>query len=344
MVETEKNEIIIYNTDDGKADVKLYSKDGVIWMNQQQMALLFDTSKQNISLHIGNVLQDKELDEKAVVKDYLTTASDGKNYSVTYYALPMVLAVGFRVRSIRGTQFRKWANKNLTEFLQKGFVMDDERLKNPDGRPDYFDELLERIRDIRASEKRFYQKVRDLFALSSDYDSSDKATQMFFAATQNKLIYAVTRQTAAELILSRADSSKPNMNLTSWKGKIVRKQDIYTSKNYLTEDELDSLNRIVTIFLESAELRAKMRKDLTMHYWEENVDKLITDHDLPLLDDKGIRSHKQMEKQVEEVYIEFDNRRKAYDAQQADKQDEEEIKAEMKMLEEAEKTIKAGRK
>ncbi len=344
MVETEKNGIIIYNTDDGKADVKLYSKDGVIWMNQQQMALLFDTSKPNISMHIANILQDNELEENSVVKDYLTTASDGKNYSVTYYALPMVLAVGFRVRSIRGTQFRKWANKNLTEFLQKGFVMDDDRLKNPDGRPDYFDELLERIRDIRASEKRFYQKVRDLFALSSDYDSSDKATQMFFAATQNKLIYAVTRQTAAELILSRADSSKPNMNLTSWKGKIVRKQDIYTSKNYLTEDELDSLNRIVTIFLESAELRAKMRKDLTMRYWEENVDKLITDHDLPLLDDRGSRSHKQMEKQVEEVYIEFDNRRKAYDAQQADKQDEEEIKAEMKMLEEAEKTIKAGRK
>lgn len=342
---TEVNsEIIIYNTDDGKADVKLYSKDGVIWMNQQQMALLFDTSKPNISMHIANILQDNELEENSVVKDYLTTASDGKNYSVTYYALPMVLAVGFRVRSVRGTQFRKWANKNLTEFLQKGFVMDDERLKNPDGRPDYFDELLERIRDIRASEKRFYQKVRDLFALSSDYDSSDKATQMFFAATQNKLIYAVTRQTAAELILSRADSSKPNMNLTSWKGKIVRKQDIYTSKNYLTEDELDSLNRIVTIFLESAELRAKMRKDLTMRYWEENVDKLITDHDLPLLDDRGSRSHKQMEKQVEEVYIEFDNRRKAYDAQQADKQDEEEIKKEMKMLEEAEKTIKAGRK
>ena len=344
MVETEKNGIIIYNTDDGKADVKLYSKDGVIWMNQQQMALLFDTSKPNISMHIANILQDNELEENSVVKDYLTTASDGKNYSVTYYALPMVLAVGFRVRSVRGTQFRKWANKNLTEFLQKGFVMDDERLKNPDGRPDYFDELLERIRDIRASEKRFYQKVRDLFALSSDYDSSDKATQMFFAATQNKLIYAVTRQTAAELILSRADSSKPNMNLTSWKGKIVRKQDIYTSKNYLTEDELDSLNRIVTIFLESAELRAKMRKDLTMRYWEENVDKLITDHDLPLLDDKGSRSHKQMEKQVEEVYIEFDKRRKAYEAQQADKQDEEEIKTEMKMLEEAEKQVKFASK
>ncbi|MBR4823557.1 MAG: virulence RhuM family protein [Spirochaetaceae bacterium] len=339
MTET-NGEIIIYNTDDGKADVRLYSKDGVIWMNQQQMALLFGTSKPNISMHIANVLQDKELDGKSVVKDYLTTAADGKNYNVTYYALPMVLAVGFRVRSVRGTQFRKWANKNLTEFLQKGFVMDDERLKNPDGRPDYFDELLERIRDIRASEKRFYQKVRDLFALSSDYDASDKATQMFFAATQNKLIYAVTRQTAAELILARADSSKPNMNLTSWKGKVVRKQDIYTSKNYLTEDELDSLNRIVTIFLESAEFRAKMRKDLTMHYWEENVDKLITDHDLPLLEDKGHRSNKQMESEVEKIYIEFDKRRKAFDAQEADKQDEAEIIAEMKMLDDAEKLVK----
>ena len=334
-----EHELIIYQTDDGKADVKLYAKDGVIWMNQQQMALLFDTSKPNISMHISNVLQDKELDENSVVKDYLTTASDGKQYKVTYYALPMVLAVGFRVRSVRGTQFRIWANKNLTEFLQKGFVMDDERLKNPDGRPDYFDELLERIRDIRASEKRFYQKVRDLFALSSDYDASDKATQMFFAATQNKLIYAITRKTAAELILSRADSSKPNMNLTSWKGKIVRKQDIYTSKNYLTADELDSLNRIVVIFLESAEFRAKTRKDLTMRYWEENVDKLILDHDLPLLDDKGSRTHKQMEAQVEQVYLEFDARRKAQDAAEADRQDAEELK----MLEEAELRVK-GRK
>ena len=235
-----ENEIIIYNTDDGKANVKLFSRDGVVWMNQQQIALLFDTSVPNISMHISNILQDKELDEKSVVKDYLTTASDGKEYNITYYALPMVMAIGFRVRSKRGTQFRIWAGNNLSEYLQKGFILDDDRLKNPDGRPDYFDELLERIRDIRASEKRFYQKIRDLFALSSDYDGSDKATQMFFAETQNKLIYAVTKQTAAELILSRADSTKPNMNLTSWKGKVVRKQDIYTSKNYLTADELDS--------------------------------------------------------------------------------------------------------
>lgn len=334
-----EDELIIYNTDDGKADVKLYSKDGVVWMNQQQMALLFDTSKQNISLHVSNILQDKELEENSVIKDYLTTAQDGKNYNVTYYALPMVLAVGFRVRSIRGTQFRIWANKNLTEFLQKGFVMDDERLKNPDGRPDYFDELLERIRDIRASEKRFYQKVRDLFALSSDYNGTDKATQMFFAETQNKLIYAVTKQTSPELILSRADSSKPNMNLTSWKGRVVRKQDIYISKNYLTADELDSLNRIVTIFLESAELHVKMRKDLTLNFWKENVDKILADHYLPVLDDKGNRSRVQADKKVEEIYLEFDKRRKEYDAKEADRQDEEELK----LLEETEKKV-IGRK
>lgn len=173
--------------------------------------------------------------------------ADGKDYRVTFYSLEMVLAVGFRVRSKRGTQFRIWAGYHLKEYMIKDFVMDDERLKNPDGRPDYFDELLERIREIRASEKRFYQKVRDLFALSSDYDKTDKATQMFFAETQNKLLYAVTRQTAAEIILARADAGKPNMALTSWKGHVVRKQDIFIAKNYLTEDEIDTLNRLVVI-------------------------------------------------------------------------------------------------
>ena len=335
-----EDELIIYNTDDGKADVKLYSKDGVIWMNQQQMSLLFDTSKQNISLHIQNILKEKELEESSVVKDYLTTASDGKNYNVTYYALPMIIAVGFRVRSPRGTQFRKWANENLSEYLTKGFILDDQRLKNPDGRPDYFDELLERIRDIRASEKRFYQKVRDLFALSSDYDSKDKTTPIFFAETQNKLIYAVTKMTSPEIILSRADSSKPNMNLTSWKGKIVRKQDIYISKNYLTQDELDTLNRLVTIFLETAELRVKMRKDLTLKFWEDNVDKLISDNDFPLLDDKGSCSRILADKKVEEIYLEFDQRRKDFEAKEADRQDAEELK----LLEDAESKIKGRKK
>jgi len=237
-----ENKIIIYNTDDGKASVSLMAKDGIVWMNQNQLAELFATTKQNISLHIQNILKEGELDEFSVVKEYLTTASDGKKYKVIFYSLDMILAIGFRVRSKRGTQFRIWANRNLKEYMIKGFVMDDERLKNPDGRPDYFDELLERIREIRASEKRFYQKLRDLFKLSSDYDKTDKATQMFFAETQNKLLYAVTEQTAAEIIVSRADTDKPNMALTSWKGETVKKQDIYIAKNYLTKDEIDTLN------------------------------------------------------------------------------------------------------
>ncbi len=188
MQEDQQN-IIIYNTSDGQTSVQLHTKDGMVWMNQAQLATLFDTSKQNVGQHISNILTENELEEKSVVKNYFTTAADSKEYEVTFYALDMVLAIGFRVRSMRGTQFRKWANTHLKEYLIKGFVMDDERLKNPDGRPDYFDEFLERIREIRTSEKRFYQKVRELFSLSSDYDKSDKATQMFFAETQNKLLY-----------------------------------------------------------------------------------------------------------------------------------------------------------
>ncbi len=236
----EKKEIIIYNTPDGNTAVSLYARDSSVWMNQNQLTELFATSKQNISLHIINILEEKELDEKSVVKNYLTTATDGKNYQVTFYSLEMILAIGFRVRSNRGTQFRQWANRNLKEYMIKGFIIDDERLKNPDGRPDYFDELLARIRDIRASEKRFYQKVRDLFALSSDYDPTDRATQMFYAETQNKILYAIANKTAAEIIVSRANENQPNMALTVWKGMIVRKQDIYIAKNYLTEKEIDS--------------------------------------------------------------------------------------------------------
>ena len=187
------------------------------------MAELFDTSVPNISIHTTNILKEQELDEDSVVKDYLTTAADGKKYNVSFYSLEMILAIGFRVRGKRGTQFSIWADSHLKEYLVKGFILDDERLKNPDGRPDYFDELLERIREIRTSEKRFYQKIRELFALSSDYDNSDKATQMFFAETQNKLLYAVTKNTAAEIIFSRADEHQPNMALTTWKGSRVRK-------------------------------------------------------------------------------------------------------------------------
>lgn len=323
----EENNIIIYNTDDGKAKVVLYAKDGNIWMNQNQLAELFDTSIPNISMHISNILKEGELRQNSVIKEYLTTASDGKDYNVTFYSLDMILAIGFRVRSKRGTQFRIWANRNLKEYMVKGFMIDDERLKNPDGRPDYFDELLERIRDIRASEKRFYQKVRDLLALSSDYDKTDKVTQMFFAETQNKLIYAVTHQTAAELIVSRADASQPNMALTSWKGAVVRKQDIYTAKNYLKDDEIDMLNRLTVLFLDSAELRVKERKDLTLSYWRENIDALLSFQNKDILKNAGSISNKQMEQVVDKVYDEFNQRRKLYAANQADKEDNDELSA-----------------
>ncbi|WP_421977643.1 virulence RhuM family protein [Roseivirga seohaensis] len=325
-----ESQIIIYNTQDGKASVSLYARDGDVWMNQQQLAELFDTSVPNISMHVSNILKDKELSEISVVKNYLTTAADGKKYEVIFYSLAMILAIGFRVRSTRGTQFRIWANQNLREYMIKGFVMDDERMKNPDGRPDYFDELLERIRDIRASEKRFYQKVKDLFALSSDYDSSDKATQMFFAETQNKLLYAVTGHTAAELIVARADDTKPNMALTSWKGTIVRKQDITTAKNYLNHDEIDTLNRLTVIFLETAELRAKNREQLTMDFWKENVNRILEFNDQKILTGPGSMSNQQMEEKVKELYELFDKKRKVFEAQQADLKEIEELESQLK--------------
>ena len=233
---------------------------------------------------------------------------------------------------MRGTQFRQWATEHLTEYLVKGFTMDDERLKNPDGRPDYFDELLARIRDIRASEKRFYQKVRDLFKLSSDYDKTDKATQMFFAETQNKLLFAVTRKTAAELIVARADANQPNMGLTTWKGSIVRKGDVIIAKNYLQGPEIDSLNRLVDIFLTSAEERVKGRRDLTLDYWRKNVDNLLTFQEKDILQGKGSISNAEAEEIVRSRYDFFNAKRKQLDVQDADAED-------IKMLEDLEKTI-----
>ena len=328
----EQQNIIIYRTADGHASVALYAKDGKIWLNQQQMAELFATSKQTISYHIINILKEKELHENSVVKEYLTTAADGKNYNVVFYSLEMIIAVGYRVRGVRGTQFRQWATEHLTEYLVKGFTMDDERLKNPDGRPDYFDELLLRIRDIRASEKRFYQKIRDLFALSSDYDKSDKATQMFFAETQNKLLYAVTHQTAAELIVSRADASQPNMGLTTWKGSIVRKGDVIIAKNYLQTEEIVSLNRLVDIFLTSAEERVKGRRDLTLDYWRKNVDSLLTFQEKDILQGAGSVTNYEAEETAKQVYDAFNAKRKQLEAQTADADD-------LKMLEDLEKRI-----
>jgi hypothetical protein len=322
----EQNNIIIYTANDGKASVALFERDGTVWLNQKQLAEIFDTSVPNVSMHIKSILEDKELSANSVVKDYLTTAADGKEYNITFYTLEMILAIGYRVRSKRGVQFRQWATRNLASYMRKGFVMDDERLRNPDGRVDYFDELLARIRDIRGSEKRFYQKVRDLFSLSSDYDATDKATQMYFAEAQNKLLFAVTKKTAAEMIVARADAKILNMGLTNWKGSVVRKQDITIAKNYLTADELDSLNRLVVIFLEQAELRVKNQQDLTMSYWQGNLDKLIAFNEFPVLKTSGRISKTIMEKKVKTHYIAFDKLRKTEAALEADKKELEELK------------------
>jgi hypothetical protein len=326
------SELILYTSEDGKTRLNLRVEVQTVWLTQLEIAELFQTSKQNVSLHAKNIFQDNELSEDSVVKQSLTTAADGKNYRTRFYNLDLILAIGYRVRSVRGVQFRRWATAHLSEFLIKGFVMDDERLKNPGGW-DYFDELLERIRDIRASEKRFYQKVRDLFALSSDYGVREKETALFFAEVQNKLLYATTRHTAAELIIARANVDAPNMALTNWHGTRVRKQDVIIAKNYLDTDEIDTLNRLVVIFLEQAELRVKQHKDLTLDFWRNNVDRMLAFNDQPILEGAGSIRHDDMKQIVHQRYDEFDAKRRIIDAQMADAED-------LKQIEQLEHTLK----
>ena len=324
------NDLILYTTEDGRSQIKLRAKDQTVWLTQREMAQLFDVSTDNVGLHLKNIFEDGELSREATTEESSVVQTEGGREvqrPVTLYNLDAILAVGYRVRSSRGVQFRRWASTILKEYLTKGFVMDDERLKNPDGRPDYFDEMLARIRDIRASEKRFYQKVRDLFALSSDYDKTDKAAQTFFATVQNLLIFAVTRQTAAELVTARANSADPHFGLLAWKGDKVRKADIVVAKNYLTEDEIDTLNRLVVIFLETAELRAKSKQETRIAFWKQNVDQIITSNGFPLLTNAGSISHEQMEARTGELYLKYDQDRKRQEAIQADQQDEADLRA-----------------
>jgi hypothetical protein len=231
------SDLILYTTEDGRSQIKLRANDQSVWLTQREMAQLFDVSTDNVGLHLKNVFEDGELDRQATTEESSVVQIEGVREvrrSATLYNLDAILSVGYRVRSPRGVHFRRWAGTVLKDYLLKGFVIDDERLKNPDGRPDYFDEMLERIRDIRASEKRFYQKLRDLFSLSSDYDKSDQVTQVFFATVQNLLIFAVTEKTAAEVITARANPADPHFGLLTWKGDKVRKTDIVVAKNYLT--------------------------------------------------------------------------------------------------------------
>ena len=252
------------------------------------MADLFQNTKQNISLHLKNVFADGELSEERVVKEYLTTAADGKNYRTKFYNLEVIIAVGYRVKSHRGTQFRKWATERLNEYLVKGFTLDDERLK--EGKnigSDYFDELLERIRDIRSSEKRFYQKIRDIYKLAADYDPNAEETLEFFRIVQNKLHFAISGKTAAEIISERADASKPNMGLTSWKGVKVRKGDGTIAKNYLNHNEMEQLNRIVEMYLNYAEDQAKHRRQVFMRDWRKKLDAFLQFNERDILTNAG---------------------------------------------------------
>ncbi|KWN06884.1 virulence RhuM family protein [Burkholderia ubonensis] len=328
-------ELVLYATEDGSAQFFLRAEGCTVWMTQQELADLFQTTKQNISLHVRNVLVEGELQAEAVVKQDLTTAADGKRYRTQLYNLDMILAIGYRVKSPRGTQFRQWATTHLKEYLIKGFVMDDERLKGGE-HWDYFDELLERIRDIRSSEKRFYQKVRDLFALSVDYADDGQATGIFFAEVQNKMFFAVTGHTAAELIVQRADPTQPNMALTSWKGGRVRKADATVAKNYLNVAELDQLNRIVSMFLDFAELRAMQRKDLRMAEWRAYVDSFMAFNEQPVLQGPGRMSHQAMTDIAHARYEQFDAARRKTEALEADL-------AELRDLEQVERQINSQR-
>jgi hypothetical protein len=325
------DKIVIYPAKDGRPDIRLRVEDGTVWLTQAEIAELFGSSTANINIHIKNILEDGEQPADSVIKESLITAVDGKNYRTKLYRLEMILAVGYRVRGPRGVQFRQWATANLSEYLVKGFVMNDERLKNPGGF-DYFDELLARIREIRASEKRFYQKVRDLFALSTDYRNDPEATAVFFAETQNKLLYAVTQKTAAELIVARADTSQPNMALQAWSGSRVRKLDVIVAKNYLAQPEIDTLNRLVSLFLDQAELRVTNGKPLTLDFWRGNVESLIRFSDFPVLEGAGSISHERAKAVVEERYDRFDEARRAAEATAADADD-------IRALEDAEKQL-----
>jgi len=325
-------ELILYQTDDGVTQVSLHAVDGTVWLKQDEIAELFGKGRSTITEHIQNILNDGELIEISVCRNFRRTATDGKEYNVLHYNLDMILAVGYRIRSPRGVQFRKWANTILKDYLVKGFAMNDERLKQAD-QWDYFDEWLARIRDIRASEKRFYQKVKDLYATAVDYDKTTEQAQFFFKKVQNKMFWAVTGQTAAELIENRSDPTKPNMGLTVWQGSIVRKGDVITAKNYLKHDELDQLNQIVTMYLDYAEKQAYRRKTINMAQWEEKLDAFLSFNEHELLTHAGKVQMMVAQKLAQQRYEEFDNQRRKSEVLVADVEDIQEIEQLVKELE-----------
>jgi hypothetical protein len=309
------SEFILYQTEDGRTRIQCRFENETIWLSQIQIAELFQTSKQNIAKHLKAIFAEGELQRESVVNYWFTTAADGKDYRVMYYNLSVILAVGYRVRSHRGTQFRQWATERLGEYLLKGFTMDDERLKNPPGpgQTDYFEEQLERIRDIRSSERRFYQKILDIYATSVDYSPNTDLSRQFFATVQNKMHWASHGQTAAEVIHHRADAGKPHMGMqTTRPGGLIRKDDVAVAKNYLTPDELNTLNHIVTLYLDFAELQAQRRKPMTMADWITKLDDFLKLSDHELLDHAGKITAEQAKAKAD---LEYTRYRASIDAQ-----------------------------
>ena len=310
-----QGELLFYTSKDGKVKMEIRVECETIWMSQQMMAELFQTSKQNVAKHLKRIFEQGELQEESVVNYWLTTAADGKNYSVAYYNLDAIISVGYRVNSIRGTQFRIWATQQLSELMRKGFVLDKERLKNPPIKgatalPDHFDDLLEQIRDIRASERRMYLRIREIFALAADYEPNNKQTNVFFSTIQNKLHYAIHGHTAAELIMLRADSTETNMGLTSWQRDRVLATDVITAKNYLREEEIEAFNRLTSMCLDFVEDRAKQRKLVFMNEWEEAIDSLLKLTGREVLQGKGSRSMTNARNHAQEQYRLFCERRR----------------------------------
>lgn len=303
-MEREQSEILMYTTDDGKTKIEVSVNEDTVWITQGQMCELFEKGKSTISEHISNIFKEGELQEKAVVRDFRTTASDGKEYNIKHYNLDVIISVGYRVKSHRGTQFRIWATQRLREYLIKGFTMNDEFLKNAGG-GNYFDELLERIRDIRSSEKVFWRKVLDIYATSIDYDPSVETSVMFFKTVQNKMHWAAHGHTAAEVIYKRVNAEKQHMGMTSFKGTKPTKSEIIVAKNYLTEDEINILNRIVTAYLELAELQALRKRPMYMRDWIEKLDDFIKMTDNEILNHAGTVSYIEAKEKAEIEYNKY---------------------------------------
>jgi hypothetical protein len=299
-----QSQFLLYETSDGQTRLEVRLENETVWLSQNQMAELFQTTKQNVSLHIRNIFKEGELSEGSVVKEYSTTAADGKNYKTSFYNLDVIISLGYRVKSHRGTQFRIWATQRLREYIVKGFALDDERLKRAGG-GNYFDELLARIRDIRSSEKVFWRKVLEIYATSIDYDPAEDASQMFFATVQNKIHWAAHGHTAAEIVNERADAARPNLGLTNWQGAQPTKGEAVIAKNYLTTEELEVLNRIVTAYLEFAELQALNRKPMTMRDWIAKLDDFLRMGDRDILTHAGTISHEQALRKAELEFEKF---------------------------------------